>query len=449
MTLIKGGTVVTEAGEARLDVRILGRFIMEIGENLKPGVGEVTTDAAGKYVLPGLVDPHLHIHTDTGVFRTSDDWRTGSTAAALGGFTTLIDFATQAHGLSYERALDDRLAEIRENSAVDYSLHMMATDPAAAGSLAGLRARGVCSLKTYTTYRPNYYLDDAQLLALMRECAANGMVMMVHAESDAMVTEATRALVESGRRSWRHHAEARPELAEVEAAQRVLFLAAEARCPLYIVHNSSPRTVDEIAAAKARGQKVWSETCPQYLTLDDSVYRGDEAWRFILQPPLRSRAAVNGLWHHLGVGAVDALGTDHCDYTREQKTAVDDFTKTPGGLPGLEIALPLMYTAGVVERRISLSQLVQMMATNPARIFGLAPRKGAIAVDADADLVIFDPAPRWTVRAAGMTAMARYSPWEGLELQGRAVEVWRRGRRIVADGRFAGEFDGAWMPVPA
>ncbi|RMH58682.1 MAG: dihydropyrimidinase [Candidatus Hydrogenedentota bacterium] len=436
--LIKNGTVVTENESRRCDLRIEGERITAMG-NLDPIDGEEVLDAGGLLVLPGLIDPHLHIRLDTGIYSTPDDWEIGTREAALGGVTTVLDFATQFPGQSWEQALEARQAEIRGKAIVDYGLHMMVTDRRAAGSFEEMAAAGVDAVKVYTTYRPNYYQDDAALLEIMGRAAKAGLPIMLHAENDAIVTEATERLLAGGDRALRFHGRARPEFAEVEAAHRACFLAAEAGCVLYIVHNSSPRTVDVIEAARRSGQVIWSETCPQYLTLDESVYETSDAWRFILQPPLRSRTAVEGLWERVLRGTVDCLGTDHCDYSIEQKRAADDFSKTPGGLPGLETLLVLTYDEGVVKRGLKMERLVALCCANPARAFGLYPRKGTIAVGSDADIVFFDPEQEWVIRADERVGTARYNPWEGRKVRGRVRRVFSRGEEIVSEGECRAE----------
>jgi dihydropyrimidinase len=445
--LIRNGRVVSESECRVCDVRFGSGVIEEVGPSLEARPGEETFDIAGRYVLPGLIDPHLHIKLDTGLYHTPDDWRIGTRAAALGGITTVIDFATQFPHQDFREAFDARISEIEGNAAIDYGLHMMITDRKRAGSMRALVERGVGSVKVYTTYRPNYFQDDYALIEIMREAAAHDLIVMVHAENDALVSGATADLVASGRTGLRWHGAARPEMAEPEAAQRCLVLAEEAGAALYVVHNSSPRTVDVIRRAREAGQVAWSETCPQYLTLDDSVYEGPEPHRFILQPPLRSRAAVEGLWERIRDGSVHVLGTDHCDYSLAQKLEHTAFTKTPGGLPGLETFLPLMHHFGVVSGRIAITDLVRLCSASAARIFGLWPRKGVLAPGSDADVVVVDPAARRILSGGALTGTAGYSPWEGVEVQGAVTDVWSRGERVVDAGRFVGAYGrGLYLP---
>lgn len=437
--LIRNGTLVVADGMLRADLRVEGERIAAIGD-LLPYPGEPVVDAAGCMVLPGLVDPHVHIALDTGIYRTDDDWFIGTRAAAFGGVTTVVDFATQFRGQTFEEALASRLEEARGKAVVDYALHMMVTDlpPGKEGELGKLVAQGVAGIKLYTTYRPNYYADDATLLRLMRAAGALGLITMVHCENDAMVTEAIERLKAEGQTSLREHGRSRPPFAEVEAVHRVLFLAAEAHAPVYIVHCSTARAVDLVHEAARQGQPAFAETCPQYLLLDETAYGGPHPEWYILQPPLRPAAERAGLWERLHRGWIAAIGTDHCDYTLRQKTATGSFLTTPGGVPGLETMLPLLYTFGILEGRIGWPDLVRLCATNPAKLFGLYPRKGALQPGSDADLVLYDPEPEEILTAAHLHYIAGYTPYEGWRVRGRVRTVMVRGQIVVEDGVFRG-----------
>ena len=387
--LIRGGTLVTPEDTFEADLLIQGERIKAIGHGLPVARDTVVVDAEGCYVLPGVIDAHTHIALDTGIYQTPDDWFVGTRAAACGGVTTVVDFATQFPGRTLREAVGARLEEARE-AVIDYALHVMVTDlpPGREGELADLVELGTTSVKLYTTYRPNYCADDATILRLMSACADLGLLPLVHCENDALVTAQTEALVAAGETGWRHHGRSRPALAEQEAVQRILFLAEAANSPVHIVHCSTGRSVALVVEARDNGQAVSCETCPQYLLLDNTVYEGPEPWRYILQPPLRDPDEPDRLWALVEGGAVDLIATDHCDYTLAQKTATDDFTQTPGGLPGMETLLPLTYTYGVVEGRLTLPQLVGLLSANPARVWGLWPRKGALLPGSDADAFV-------------------------------------------------------------
>ncbi len=438
--LIRRGTLVTAEGLLQADLLIQGERIAAVGTDLSAPPGARVVDAEGHYLLPGIIDAHTHIQLDTGIYQTPDDWLIGTRAAACGGVTTVIDFATQFRGQTLRQAVEARLAEIGRRAVVDYALHVMVTDlpPGRVEELGDLVEMGTPSIKLYTTYRPNYYADDATLLYLLRAAAERGILTLVHCENDALVTAATQALVETGRTGWAYHGRSRPALAEQEATARVLFLAEAAGAPVYIVHNSTARTVALVAEAREEGQIVFSETCPQYLLLDNRRYEGPEPWRYILQPPLRDPDEPERLWTMVEAGMVDVIATDHCDYTRDQKLAADNFTRTPGGLPGVETLLPLMATYGVAEGRIGWPDLVRMLSTNPARIYGLWPRKGALLPGSDADVVIYDPEPETTIRAEALHYLAGYTPYEGMRVQGRVRMTVVRGQIVYEEGRFVG-----------
>ncbi|MEA3309015.1 MAG: dihydropyrimidinase [Chloroflexota bacterium] len=437
--LIQGGIVVTSEDTFKADVLTEGETVRAIGRNLSAPEGTEVIAAEGLLVLPGVIDAHAHIQLDTGIFKTPDDWFVESRAAAYGGVTTVIDFATQFPGQTLRDAVAARLRESAP-SVIDYAYHVMVTDlpPGQEDKLELLPELGTTSLKLYTTYRPNYYADDATILRLLKAASRYGLMTLIHCENDALVTAQTEALIAAGRTGWRYHGESRPALAEQEAAGRVLFLAQAAGAPVVIAHNSSAVTSRLVSAARRRGQPVFCETAPQYLLLDNERYAGDEPWRYILQPPLRAPAEKEALWELVNAGEIDMLITDHCAYQREQKLAQDDFTQTPGGLPGMETLLPLAATYGVDAGRITWNDLVRLLAVNPAQIYNLWPRKGALLPGSDADLVLYDPQGTTTLTAAALHSSAGYSPYEGLAVKGHVVSTIRRGEVVVRDSEFVG-----------
>jgi len=448
--IVRGGMVVTPAEVVAADVLIEGaRIVGLVARGADVWAGAQVVDAGGCLVFPGVVDPHTHIQLDTGVYQTADDWEIGTRTAAFGGVTTVVDFATQFPGMTFSDALEARLKECAP-AFIDYGLHMMVTDlphdPAEARQwLEALRDLGVPSIKLYTTYRPNYYADDAVLLHTLR-AMPDDMIALVHCENDALVTDATARLVAAGRTSWAFHGHSRPPEAEVEAIRRVMHLAKVAGKAVYIVHCSTADSVSQVRKAHDAGNcpPVYCETCPQYFWLDDSRYAGPNAEHFILQPPLRPRARMvklSDVWRTLS-----AVSTDHCDYSLAQKQEFREFTRTPGGLPGLETSFALTYTFGVhlpqAEERpaeaLPLTALARLMAADPARIFGLSPQKGAILPGSDADLLIYDPQPEVTLRAEAMHTVARYTPYEGVTVKGQVRTVLSRGEVLVSDGQFFG-----------
>jgi len=448
-TLLKNGILITPSGELRGDLLLAGEKIAAIGLDLPAAGSDRVIDAAGCVVLPGLVDPHTHIVLDTGIYKTPDDWAAGTRTAACGGVTTVIDFATQFAGQDMHQALAARQAEVGGLAQIDYGLHMMftalpGTDAELEAWMVDLLAAGISSIKVYTTYRPNYYQDDDALLRVFRAAATHDVVVMIHCENDALVSAARERLVRAGKTALAYHGQARPALAEVEAANRALFLANRAgeqgggvlRGPqVYVVHCSASGTVEQVALAAANGQRAIAETTVQYLTLDESVYIGERPETGIMQPPLREGNEKILLWKQVADGTVSTIGTDHCDYTISQKREHAEFTKTPGGIPGLETLLPLLATEGVAAGRITWSRLVEVCCANPARIFGLGG-KGRLEPGTDADVVVYDPRVEGVISADKLHNLAGYTPYEGRRVQGAVRDVFSRGRQLVSAGEF-------------
>jgi dihydropyrimidinase len=434
-TIIKGGTVVSAEGVYAADVLIEGEEIAGLVEHAQPGPDDTVIDAEGLLVLPGVVDAHTHIKLDTGIYQTADDWLTGTRTAAAGGVTTVIDFATQFPGETFTEAVHNRQREAAE-AVVDYALHCMITEFPIGAELAlqALVDLGVPSFKIYTTYRPNYYMEDATILRLLRKAREVGGLVIVHAENDSMVTEATQHLVNTSRTGWRFHPLGRPPIAEQEAIHRLLFLAKEANAPIYIVHCTTGRSVEMIRDAAKAGQPAWCETCPQYLLLDERVYLEAHPEHYILQPPIRPVGEPEKLWELVENRAVSVISTDSCDYTLEQKLEHEEFTKTPGGLPGIETLLRLVYTYGVAEGRIELIDMVRLLCENPSRLYGIAPQKGVLQPGSDADVVLYDPSVEGEIHAADLHYLAGYSPYEGMATKGAVRMTLSRGEVIYRDG---------------
>jgi dihydropyrimidinase len=441
-TLICNGVLVLPDGERLGDIRLAGQKITAIGPDLAADGADRVIDATGCIVLPGVIDPHTHIQLDTGIYKTPDDWEVGTCTAACGGVTAVIDFATQFPGQDIAQALDARLAEIGNRAQIDYGLHMMLTalpesDETLDRWMADLIASGIPSAKVYTTYRPNYYQDDAALLRVLQAAGRYGVMVMAHCENDALVAAATSAMVRVGKTGLAYHGQARPALAEVEAANRLLFLAGALETPpqIYVVHCSASSTVDQATQARGRGQDAIAETTVQYLLLDETIYAGGHPEWGIMQPPLRAPEEKDRLWAQVAQGDIATIGTDHCDYTIAQKRAAPEFTKTPGGIPGMETLLLLLATYGVAQGRITWHRLAELVSANPARLFGLT-RKGRLAVGCDADVVIYDPRPEGVIRASALHNLAGYTPYEGWRVQGSVRDVVVRGRAVVTEGEF-------------
>ena len=437
--IVKGGTIATTEATFSSDLLIVGEKVAAIGNDLPETSGFRIIDATGCIVLPGIIDAHTHLQLDTGIYQTPDDWLIGTTTAACGGVTTVVDYATQSSGQTLSEAVANRLDETKP-AVIDYGLHCMVTHlpPGREGELIELVELGVPSIKLYTTYRPNYYADDATLVRLMQAASELGILTTVHCENDALITAAQTALISAKDTGLENHGRSRPALAEVESVKRVLTLAQAVHAPVYIVHCSLAASVELVAEAWSRGQIAFAETCPHYLLLDESVYSGEQPYRFILQPPLRAAENNEALWNLVAGGAVDVIATDSCDYTLEQKRAQPDFTVTPGGLPGVETLLPLMASYGVAEGRLAWPDVVRLLSTNPARIFGLYPTKGTLLPGADADVTIYDPNSPGTLHADDLHGKAGYTPFEGFPLRGRVKTTISRGEVVFQAGQVQG-----------
>lgn len=437
--LIRGGTVVTADDERSADVLVRNGKITEVRPHIDADAEII--DASRLLVLPGVVDPHTHLLLDTGTARTADDFETGSGSAAAGGVTTYLDFAPQQRGQNFIEALAARRQLIDGRSHVDYGVHLNITQLPAGWErdLDALVDAGVTSAKIYTTYRDTiFYADDWTWYRLMERSGRAGLLVQVHAENDAIVEGMARQLVDAGKGSLRYHAAARPAAAEAEAVARGLLFSRLTGSPLYFVHLSTPLAVDLITEARRQGIRAIAETCPHYLVLDDSRYGGDDAARYVMTPPLRDAQSQVGLWQRLQDGAIQSIGSDHCGFALSDRAGIDDFTRVSPGIPGVETSLLLLYSFGVKSGRLRLRDLVRLLSTNPAKIFGLWPRKGSIAPGSDADIVIFDPRPERSLSASELHSRAGFSPYEGLTVSGHVTTTILRGEVVYRDGNVVG-----------
>ena len=444
--VIKGGMLVWGDGAFLGDIGIIDEKIVALGEPQSLN-GKLVIDASGCLVLPGAVDPHTHLALSLGPdLSVSDDFESGTIAAACGGTTTVINYAEQCGYDSLSMALDAWMTRAEGHAAVDYGFHMLINDPRPdiLTEMKAMVKRGITSFKVLLAYKDIVMLDDAQLFRVFQHAGELGALVNVHAENGHLVDELVAVYRAAGETAPRYHAITRPEIAEAEATQRALALAEATDTPIYIVHMTCARAVDALQRAQLRGQAAFGETCPQYLLLDDQVYKSDfdTAAGYILAPPLRERSNQTPLWDALSTGTIQTIGTDHCPFTREQKArGRDDFTKIPGGLAGVETRLSLIYHHGVSTGRLSLSDWVNLTATNPARLFGLYPRKGTLAPGSDADIVVFDPQRRQSLDADVLHMNTNISPYAGWEVNGWPRHVLLRGRLIVEDGTFVGQPD--------
>ncbi len=437
--VIRNGTLITLGGIFSADVGIVGERIVVLGEELH---GKMELDATGCYVLPGGIDPHVHLQMPVGNYVSSDDFASGTVAAALGGTTTVIDFVEPEPGEPLLDALEKRRAEADGRVAVDYGLHMTiptwhAAHPEALDTLSEVVAAGVPSFKLYLAYE-GLRLDDPQLYRVMKAIAGVGGLPIIHCENGPLCETLRAQAVAQGNTTPIYHALTRPPRQEAEAVSRAIDLAALAGSPLYVVHVSCEESMLRIQAARVRGEPVYGETCPQYLLLNGMALDLPDGERLVCSPPLRTEEDNEALWGGLAFEDLDVLATDHCPFTAAEKSGHADFTTIPGGLPSIEARLSLAYHFGQ-RHWMTLERWVEVCCTNPARIFGLR-RKGQIAPGFDADLVLFDPA-RWVTIQAGRTLHEQvdWSPYEGMTVQGWPRDVLSRGRVIVCDGEFVGE----------
>jgi dihydropyrimidinase len=438
--LIRGGTVITGTDQRPADVLIRDGKVVAVGQNLTPE-GEAI-DATGLLVLPGLVDPHTHLLLDTGTARTADDFDSGSASAAAGGVTTYLDFAPQLPGQSFLEALASRRRRMDGQSRVDYGVHLNITQlvPGWERDLEALIDAGVTSAKIYTTYRGTiFYADDWTWYRLMQRSGQAGLLVQVHAENDAIVEGMARQLVAEGKTALRFHGQSRPPVAEAEAVARGLVFSRQTASPVYFVHLSTAQAIDLVAAARREGTKAIAETCPHYLVLDDSCYAREDAARYVMTPPLRDAATKAQLWLRLQRRTIQSIGSDHCGFSLEQRQGIDDFTAISPGIPGVETSLVLLYSFGVKTGKLQPPDLARLLSENPAKIFGLWPRKGSLTTGADADLVLFDPRSERALAAAELHSRAGFTPYEGLRVFGRVTTTILRGQVVYRDGQLVGQ----------
>jgi dihydropyrimidinase len=444
-TLITNGTVVTADGSYVADVLIDGETIAQIGRD--PAGGSVTADetidATGKYVIPGGIDVHTHMELPFGGTFAKDTFETGTRAAAFGGTTTVVDFAVQSRGASLREGLDAWHAKAEGNAVADYGFHMIMSDvnDNTLAEMDALVAEGVPDFKLFTAYPGVFYSDDGAIFRAMQQTAKNGGLIMMHAENGMAIDVVAEQTVAAGTTDPIGHGLARLAVFEGEATNRVIRLAEAAGVPVYIVHLSAREALAEVRAARDRGSRVFAETCPQYLFLSlDDLGNGFEGAKFVCSPPLRPKDHWDDLWHGLVKDDLQLVATDHCpfDFHGQKELGRGDFRKVPNGLPGVEDRVDLLHDGGVVAGRISKERWVEIIATAPAKLFGMYPRKGAVAVGSDADLVIYDPNRRRTISAASHHMDVDYSCYEGRSVQGGSDIVLSRGSVIVRDGTFTG-----------
>jgi dihydropyrimidinase len=435
-TVIKGGTVVTADLTYAADVKIEGGRIVEIGPDLK---GDTVLDASGAYVMPGGIDPHTHLEMPFMGTYSSDDFESGTRAALSGGTTMVVDFALPSPGQGLLDAL--KMWDNKSTRATcDYSFHMAVTwwGEQVFDEMPKVAARGINTFKHFMAYKGALMVNDDEMFAAFSRCAEIGAIPLVHAENGDVVAELQRKLLAEGNNGPEAHAYSRPPEVEGEATNRAIMIADMAGVPLYVVHVSSEDAHEAIRRARALGRRVWGEPLIQHLTLDDSEYRHpdwDHAARRVMSPPFRDRKHQDSLWAGLASGSLSVVATDHCAFTTEQKrTGVGDFTKIPNGTGGLEDRMPMLWTHGVNTGRLTMNEFVAVTSTNIAKILNCYPRKGAILVGADADIVVWDPKKEKTITAGAQQSAIDYNVFEGKHVVGLPRFTLTRGKVAIHDG---------------
>ena len=445
--LIKNGRVITAVDDYKGDIFVESEQVNLIGKNLDVKADRVI-DAQDKYVIPGGIDPHTHLDMPFAGTVSADDFETGTRAAAHGGTTTLIDFAIQTKGRSTLEALETWHKKAEGKTAIDYGFHMIITDleDDRVPEMRTLADEGVTSYKLFMAYPGVLYADDATLFRAMRKAGEDGTVICMHAENGIVIDEIVKSALAEGKTGPKWHALTRPTRMEAEGVHRSIAIAEVADVPVYIVHLSSADALEQVVLPRDRGAHVFAETCPQYLFLDHSYYEqeGFEGAKYVMTPPLREKWNQKELWRGLQMGDLMSISTDHCPFCfKEQKEmGINDFSKIPNGGPGVENRMSLVFNGGVVEGRISLNRFVELTSTASAKMFGLFPKKGTIAVGSDADIVIFNPDRKETISVNNSVMHhmnVDYNAYEGFEVTGVSETVISRGKIIVENCEYLGK----------
>ena len=443
-TVIKNGTVVTATDTYASDIGILDGRISAIAQSLPAEGAGKAIDATGRLVMPGGIDVHTHLDMPFGGTTSSDDFQTGTIAAAFGGTTTLIDFAIQYKGQSLRQAFETWMKKAEGKAATDYAFHCIITDLGSAQleEIGQLVREGVSSFKLFMAYPGVFMLDDATIFRAMSQAAKYGGLICMHAENGGAIDVIVQRALAEGKRAPKYHALTRPTTAEAEATGRAIALAEMAGAPVYIVHMSCNEALEKVREARDRGLPAYAETCPQYLflSIENFDVPGFEGAKYVFTPPLREKWHQEKLWQGLAKDTLQVVSTDHCPfcYKEQKELGKEDFTKIPNGGPGIEHRLSLIYTGGVHGKRFSANRFVQLVSTAPAKLFGLYPRKGTIAVGSDADIVLFDANEEQVISAKTHHMRVDYSMFEGIRIKGVPKTVLSRGRAVVEGGKFVG-----------
>ena len=449
MLLIKNGTLVDGQKEWKADLLIENGKIAAVGESLS-APGAQVLDAAGCLVFPGFIDAHTHLEMESDAGLTADDFRTGTRAALAGGTTTILDFATQNKGETLAEGLDNWHRKADGNCSCNYGFHMAITDwtEDMPDQMAEMCHRGVTSFKVYLAY-DNLRISDEQVEAALSAAVPLGAVVGAHCEDGDEVNRGIARQKALGHLTPAAHPDSRPNRVEADAIRRFLAMARRMDAPAYVVHLSTREGLEEIRRARREGQQVYAETCPQYLALTQEVYRlpGFEGAKFVCSPPIRSEADRDALWQAVEAGEIQVLATDHCSFRFADQKArgKEDFSRIPNGLPGIEHRPVLFYTLGVAAKRVTPSRMCAMLSEEPARIFGMYPRKGSLLVGADADIVIWDPALQGSISASHQYQNVDYTPYEGMAVQGGTRAVLLGGELAVENGTVIRENLGTYV----
>jgi len=458
-TLIKGGTVITATEKMEADVLIDGGKVVALLGRDHTVEPDETIDASGKYVLPGGIDVHTHMELPFGGTYAADTFETGTRAAAWGGTTTIIDFAVQTKGESAMDGFEAWMRKAEGNCAIDYGFHMITGDinEQTLKEMQMLMEEGVSSFKMFMAYPGVFYSDDGEILRAMQKGAEIGATICMHAENGIAIDVLVEQALQRGETDPIYHGVVRKSILEGEAAHRAIKLAELTGVPLYIVHLSAKEALDAVIEARDQGRNVFAETCPQYLFLSlDDMRNGFEGAKYVASPPLRDAADGHQerLWRGLQTNDLQVVSTDHCPFCMgdhpqfgtQKQLGADDFSKIPNGMPGVENRFGLIYNGGVAEGRISVNRFVEIVATTPARMFGMYPQKGTIAVGSDADIVVFDPNASTVISVDTHHMNVDYSAYEGFELAGKVDVVLSKGKTVIADNEYLGSpGDGSYL----
>ena len=444
--LIQNGRVITASDDYVADVYCENGSIVAIGADLASRFRAARTiDAKGQYVLPGGIDVHTHLDMPFGGTTSADDFETGTIAAAFGGTTSLVDFAIQYRGQTMRHALDEWMKKASGKAVIDYSFHMIVTElpDAGLGDMdVMVRDEGVTSFKLFMAYPGVFMVDDATIFRALRRTGENGGLVCMHAENGGVIDLLVQEALRKGHKAPKYHALTRPPRAEGEATGRAIALAEMAGVPIYIVHLSSADALQKVREARDMGLPAFAETCPQYLFLSYDNYEepGFDGAKYVMSPPLREKWHQDVLWKGLAKDDLQVISTDHCPFCMagQKELGTDDFSKIPNGAPGIETRLTLVHNGGVRQGRISLNRFVELCSTTPAKMFGLFPRKGTIAVGTDADIVVFNPEKQQTLGLKTLHMRVDYNPYEGTVVRGAPSYVISRGAVIIENDRFVG-----------